>query len=364
MSLSVLALVPYPIEGASARYRAYQLAGPLEAHGVRMQIRPFFDSVGFAALYRRGALPAKAWHLARSCVRRWADLGGANRFDLAFVHRDLWPFAGDEALERLAARQPRWVFDFDDAVWLPNVSEANRRFAQLKPTTQYAQLAAGASGVSAGNSWLAGWAREQRPGREPEGVEVVPTAVDTARWAPRPRGEGPPRLAWIGSHSTVHYLDPLRALLPGLCRRHPGLELHVVGARFACEGVRVIEHPWSLAGEVEVTASCDIGLAPLPDDSWARGKCGLKLLLYMSLGLPAVASSVGVHPEMVRDGVTGRLAASPEEFVAALDELLGDPTGRRRLGAEARDEVMARYSLAAVAPRLAALLHRAAEAKP
>lgn len=361
MSLLVLALVPYPVEGASARYRAYQLAEPLEAHGIRMRIRPFFDSAAFAALYRHGALATKSWHLARSCARRWADLGGAHHFDLAFVHRDLWPFAGDAALERLAARQPRWVFDFDDAVWLPNVSEANRRFAHLKPTTQYAHLAAGARQVSAGNSWLAGWALEQRRGHGSGGVEVVPTAVDTVRWAPRPRGEGPPRLAWIGSHSTVHYLDPLRPLLPGLFRRHPGLELHVVGARFACEGVRVIEHEWSLEGEVAVTASCDVGLAPLPDDLWARGKCGLKLLLYMSLGLPAVASHAGVHPEMVRDGVTGRLAATPEGFVAALDELLSDPAARQRIGAEARADVVARYSLTAVAPKLARLLHRAAE---
>ncbi len=362
MSLSVLALVPYPIEGASARYRAYQLAGPLQSHGIRMQIRPFFDSAGFEALYRRGALPAKSWHLARGCARRWADLRDAGRFDLAFVHREVWPFAGGAALERLAARQPRWVFDFDDAVWLPNVSEANRRFAWLKPTTQYARLAADARRVAAGNAWLAAWARGQRSSRGSDGVEVVPTAVDTSRWAPRPRPEGPPRLAWIGSHSTVHYLDPLRSLLPGLFRRHPGLELHVVGAHFACEGVRVVEHPWSLDGEVDVTAACDVGLAPLPDDPWARGKCGLKLLLYMSLGLPAVASRVGVHPEMVRDRVTGRLADTPGEFVAAVDELLQDPGERRRLGAAARGDVVERYSLAAVAPKLAALLRESAEA--
>lgn len=173
------------------------------------------------------------------------------------------------------------------------------------------------------------------------------------------QGDGPLRLVWIGSHSTVHYLDPLRPLLPGLFRRHPELELHVVGAHFTCEGVRVIEHAWSLEKEVEVTAACDVGLAPLPDDPWARGKCGLKLLLYMSLGLPAVASSVGVHPEMVRDRITGRLADGPADFVAALDELISDSGARRRLGAAAREDVVARYSLEAVTPKLADLLHRA-----
>lgn len=356
----MLALVPYPLEGASARYRAYQLVEPLAAHGVRMDVRPFLDPAGFAALYRRGSLPAKAWHLARGCARRWAELGAAGRYDLAFVHRDVWPLAGGAPLERLAARQPRWVFDFDDAVWLPNVSEANRAFVWLKPTAQYPRLAAGARGVAAGNAWLAAWARGQRPGRDPADVEVIPTAVDTARWAPRRRADGPPRLAWIGSHSTVHYLEPLRPLLPGLAARHPGLELHVVGARFACDGVRVVEHAWSLEREVAATADCDIGLAPLPDDPWTRGKCGLKLLLYMALGLPAVASRVGVHPEIVRDGETGRLAGSAAEFVAVVDALLTDEGARRRIGAAARADVEARFSVESVAPKLAALFLRSA----
>lgn len=360
MSLDVLALVPYPLEGASARYRAYQMAEPLARAGIRLEIRPLLDPAGFTALYRRGSLPAKAWYLARGCARRWADLGRAGRYDLVFVHRDVWPFVGRGPLERLADRQPRWVFDFDDSVWLPNVSEANRGFARLKPTDQYASLAAGARGVAAGNAWLAAWAREQRPGRAPEDVEVIPTAVDTSRWAPRPRTDGPLRLAWIGSHSTVHYLEPLRPLLPGLAARHPGLEIHVVGARFACEGVRVVEHRWSLEREVAATSECDIGLAPLPDDPWTRGKCGLKLLLYMSLGLPAVASRVGVHHEILRDGATGRLVGSSEEFVATVDALLADSRERRRIGAAARAEVQARFSVDAVAPKLAALLLRSA----
>jgi glycosyltransferase involved in cell wall biosynthesis len=360
VSLSVLALVPYPLDGASARYRAYQMVEPLAACGVRMEVRPFLDPQAFSALYRRGSQLAKSWHLARGCVRRWAEIGEAGRYDLAFVHRDVWPFLGDAPLQRLAARQPRWVFDYDDSIWLPNVSEANRRFAWLKPSSQYARLAAGARGVAAGNAWLAAWAREQRPGRDPGDVEVIPTAVDTARWAPQARAGGPPRLAWIGSHSTVHYLDPLRPLLPALAARHPGLELHVVGARFSCDGIRVVEHEWSLEREVSATAACDIGLAPLPDDPWTRGKCGLKLLLYMALGLPAVASRVGVHPEILQDGASGRLAGTAEEFVGALDELLANRDQRLRLGDAARARVEAAYSLKAVAPRLAALLVRSA----
>lgn len=360
MSLSALALVPYPESGASARYRAYQMVAPLAARGVRMVVRPLLDERAFSDLYRPGAQATKLAHLVRGCARRWADLADAGRYDLAFVHRDVWPFFGLGPVQRLLAHQRRFVFDFDDAIWLPNVSEANRAFAWLKPTVQHARLAAEASGVAAGNGWLAAWAREQRPGRDPEDVAVIPTAVDTARWTPRERADGPPRLAWIGSHSTVHHLDPLRAVLPGLAARHPGLELHVVGARFACDGVRVVEHAWSFEREVEATAACDIGLAPMPDDPWTRGKCGLKLLLYMALGLPAVSSRAGVNTEIVQDGVTGRLASTPEAFADALDALLADRDARRRMGAAARADVEARWSVNAVAPCLVSLFERTA----
>jgi glycosyltransferase involved in cell wall biosynthesis len=358
VSLSVLALVPYPPDGASARYRAYQMVEPLASLGVRMVVRPLLDEAGFATLYRHGSPAAKLWHLARGCRRRWNELSESGHHDLTLVHREVWPFLGLAPLHRLAAHQPRWVFDFDDSVWLPNVSDANRAFAWLKPSVQYSRLAAGARAVSAGNEWLARWAREQRPGRDASEVAVIPTAVDTARWAPRPRHDGPPRLVWIGSHSTVHYLEPLRPLLPGLASRHPGLELHVIGARFSCERVRVVEHAWSAEREVEATAVCDVGLAPLPDDPWTRGKCGLKLLLYMALGLPAVASRVGVQADIVRDGVNGRLVDTNEEFIGAIDGLLADAVERRRLGAAARAEVETRYSVGAVAPKLAALFER------
>ena len=360
MTLSAVAFVPYPAAGASARYRVYQLTAELARLGVRLEVRPFFDERAFAMLYRPGGALPKAWHLLRGAAVRWGELAAARRFDVALVHRELWPLAGTAALERLVRQQPRWVYDFDDAVWLPNVSAANRRFAMLKGHGQHAILASLASAISAGIAWLAAWARELRPGLATDSVAMVPTPVDTVRWSPRPRAAGPPRLVWIGSHSTAHYLEPLRATLAMLSARHPGLELHVIGGRFAAPGVRVIEHEWSLEHETDWAAQCDIGLAPLPDDAWSRGKCGLKLLLYMALGLPAVASPVGVHSEMVRDGVNGRLADDPEAFGVALDQLLRDPDQRRQLGAQARLDVEREYSIAAVAPGLAALLTRAA----
>lgn len=362
----MVAYSPYPLEGASSRYRVYALADRLAARGVTLDIRPLLDSAAFAHLYRTGASAAahKAWDLGRGMMRRWSELAHAGRYDVALVHRQIWPLENAAALERLRRHQPRWVYDFDDAVFLPHVSEANRAFIGLKPVRQYADLVAGAAGVAAGNAWLAAWARAQRPGRDEADVALVPTAVDVATWTPAPCAPGPPRLVWIGSPSTAHYLDLLQPVFRTLGARHPELELHVMGAPYRAGGLRVVQHPWSLEAERRVVAESAIGLSPLADTDWERGKCGHKLLLYMACGLASVASPVGVHVDMVADGVDGFLCGTTDAYVERIEQLLGDPALRERMGRAARARVERDYSLDAVAPRLAAALERAAGTRP
>jgi len=361
LTLRVLAFTPLPVAGAAGRYRVFQWREPLRRLGIELETVSFFDDEAFGRLYRPGAVLPKAWDLARLSRRLLGPLVAAGRHDLALVHRELWPLAGDWPLARLRRAQPRWVFDLDDAVFLPNVSDANRRFVGLKSHGSVDAIAAGARAVSAGNAWLADWARARRPGRPPDEVEVVPTAVDDERWTPAPAPEpGGPRLLWIGSPSTRRYLDAWAPVLARLGARHPGLELHVVGARFDVPGVRCVEHPWSLETERRVGWHCHIGLAPLGDGDWERGKCGLKLLLYMALGLPAVASRAGVHPEIVTPGEDAELVDDASSLEAALDRLIGDAARRTAIGRAARTTLERRYSVRAVAPRLAALLRRAA----
>jgi len=151
-------------------------------------------------------------------------------------------------------------------------------------------------------------------------------------------------------------------VLARLRDRHPGLRLVVIGAgseRFA-DMIEAV--PWTLAGEVEALSRIDIGLAPLPDSDWSRGKCGLKLLQYLALEKPVVASAVGVHPEMIESGVHGLLADGENAWFDALDRLIGDPSLRAAMGQQGRARVEERYSVRAIAPRLIDALHHAAEA--
>jgi glycosyltransferase involved in cell wall biosynthesis len=340
----------------------FQYREPLRAHGITIDVAPFFDEPAFARLYRPGGVLRKAWDLWRLTDALRHRLRSAARYDLAFVHRDLWPLAGDWARARLEKNQPRWVFDLDDAVFLPNVSDANRRFVGFKSHNSVAAIAAGARAVAAGNAWLARWARAQRPGGAVDDVEVIPTVVDSDLWTPvDPPPTGPVRLLWIGSPTTLRYLEAWSPAISRLGARRPGLELHIIGSRLEVSGIRCVSHSWSAETERAIARNCHIGLAPLADGDWERGKCGLKLLLYMALGLPAVASRAGVHSEIVTPGEDGELVVDDETLEAALERLIGDPARRAALGRAGRATLERRYSLRATAPRLAALLRRAAE---
>lgn len=363
MTLRVLAFTPLPEAGAAGRYRVFQYRGALRALGVELEPVPFFDDEAFTRLYKPGRLAQKAWDLARLTLAHRRRLESAGRYDLALVHRELWPLAGHWPLAVLKRRQPRWVFDLDDAVFMPNVSDANRRFVGLKSHGDAAAIAAGASAVAAGNAWLAAWARECRPGRPAEQVEVIPTAVNTELWEPvTAPSTGPVRLLWIGTPSTLRYLQAWSGVLSRLGARHAGLELHVIGARHEQAGLRCVSHAWSAATERSLSQQCHVGLAPLTDGDWERGKCGLKLLLYMALGLPSVASDAGVHPEIVTPGEDGELVRDDSQLEAALDRLIKDATRRSELGFRARATIERRFSLRATVPKLAELLKRAAVA--
>ena len=365
MTLRVLAFTPLPAAGAAGRYRVFQYVEPLRAHGITLEAVPFFDDAAFARLYTPGGALAKAWDIARLTRAHAARLRSAAHHDVAFVHRELWPLAGGWPLELLRAAQPRYVFDLDDAVFLPNVSDANRRFVNLKSHGSVSAIAAHAGAVTAGNGWLAEWARATRgTSASANTVEVLPTVVDCDLWRPAsaPSG-GAIRLLWIGSPSTVRYLEAWGAVITRLGARHPELELHVIGAHLELPGVRCVSHAWGADTERTLAQHCHIGLSPLDTGDWESGKCGLKQLLYMSLGLPAVASRTGVHTEIVTPGVDGELVDDDAGLEAALERLIVDRARREALGGGARATVEQRYSLRSATPRLAALLHRVAESR-
>jgi glycosyltransferase involved in cell wall biosynthesis len=216
--------------------------------------------------------------------------------------------------------------------------------------------------VLAGNDYLASYARNYNTA-----VTVLPTCVDTSVWTPRstPRPAGAPLvIGWIGTPTTAAYMKLLGASLARLARSH-AFELRVSGSGTPLEfpGVNTINEPWSLERDVELFNTCDIGVYPLTDDEWAKGKCGFKAIQFMACGVPVVASAVGVNREIIQDGVNGFLASSDAEWDEKIGRLLADPELRRRFADAGRTTIEQRYSLAGHAPTLVALLRGVVDRK-
>jgi glycosyltransferase involved in cell wall biosynthesis len=272
-------------------------------------------------------------------------------------------FAGGAFLERRVARsRARLVFDFDDAIWLPGVSAANRRFAWLKRPTRVADAVRASQLVLAGNAFLADWARQYN-----ERVAVVPTTIDTDKYqvAARSAWDGPICIGWSGSFSTLPHFE---TVLPALQRVRERLGERVRFKVIGGPDYRVPElgiegQPWRLESELADLSDIDIGIMPLPDDEWSRGKCGLKGLQYMALGIPTLMSPVGVNSEIVQDGSNGFLPRTEDEWVERLVTLVEAPELRRSLGLAGRATVEERYSLRAWRERYYRLLAVSTEGK-
>jgi len=358
--MRVLFLIPHPPEGASGRYRILQYLPFLERGGITFVVRPFMSPGMYHVLYQPGRVGAKVAMTLAALSRRLADVVRSSRADVVVVHREALPL-GTALLERMIASVcPRMIYDFDDAIYLNHASRANawmRLFRDGRKTGIIIKLSAH---VIVGNRTLETYVR-----RYHSRVSVIPTPVDTVRYSPRPEPRQPKKrlvIGWIGSHSTAAYLGMLQEALTTLTNRYPQVDVRLVGAGHAPLHVPGLQSvAWQLEQEVDELHQFDIGVMPMPDDEWARGKCGFKALLYMSVGIPVVASPTGVNREIVRDGVNGFLAATPAAWVARLAQLIEDAPLRERMGLAGRAVAEAEYSVCVTAPRFLQVLCRRSE---
>lgn len=316
-AMNVLFLTHRP-ETPSTRYRVAGLLPHLRTAGVEATSLPWEGGI----------------------FQRWSLLRLATRHDAVVVQKKLLAAPYLAALRR---RAEFLIYDFDDAVSWGRRRESATRRRRFGAMMQASDL------VVAGNSVLA----EQARGAGAKRVEVLPTGLDPQRYPVCIRRNGPLLLGWIGGSGNLSYLE---AILPVL-REIPGIRLRVISDRFPSgNGFEIEGKSWSEATEGRDLAECDIGLAPLPDDPWTRGKCGFKILQYMAAGLPVVASPVGVQSEIVEEGRTGRLATTPEEWGKAIRDLAANAERRRAWGAAGRQKVEKTYSSEVLGNRFAALL--------
>lgn len=355
--IKVLALLPFSEEGASVRFRVSQFVPALAAAGFDLELQPLFDTSLFRLLYRPGRLVQKAAALLSRTRDRVSALGA--HYDMALIHREAYPI-GPPLIERWLSKRVPIVYDFDDAVFLPNTSDANKTVGFLKRPAKVAEVIRRSTEVIAGNPYLASYARRHSPH-----VNLIPTCVDTTQWVPssRPPRTGPPVIGWIGTPTTTQYLLGLQDVFSALAKEHAFI-LRVSGSNVpvAMRGVTIENEPWSLDREIELFNTCDIGVYPLPNDEWTLGKCGFKAIQFMACAVPVVASPVGVNTDIIEHGVSGLLANSDAEWRQHLRTLISDVEARRRIGHAGRARIEASYSLRAHAPAVVAVFEKAARA--
>jgi glycosyltransferase involved in cell wall biosynthesis len=362
--IRVLALSPIPEEGAGCRFRIAQFIPYLESVGFEVTLRSLFTPEFFRLVYQPRQYLRKAITFAGLSLKRLASLGDTSRFDVLFIYREMFPI-GPAIVERLLARpgRPPIVLDFDDAIFLPNVSDANRFIAALKQPRKVASIVRLSDHVITGNDYLASYAR-----RFNARVTMIPTSVDTDSFVPSAaapsNGSGAARdlvVGWIGSPTTGSYIRALAPVLQRARQRHPFvLRLSGVGEPLEIAGVPIRREPWSLDREVQLFNTCDVGVYPLADDEWSKGKCGFKAIEFMACGVPVIASAVGVNRDIIQDGVNGFLAATEDEWVDKLERLLADAALRRRFAEAGRRTIERHYSLHVNAPKLAGTLRAVA----
>lgn len=363
--LRVLALTPYPENVPSTRYRLLQLVPALADRGVSLTLRPFVSTEEHGRIRggRRGVSAARTVLGAFRRVR--SVLAGVDEYDVVLIQRGIGLLRDGGLLARLVESRVPLVYDFDDAVYLPQ--EGGRRWVEVlrDPEGTTRAFCRAATLVIAGNEHLAAFARAAVGPGGVGRVRVLPSVVDTERFVPGPRaGEGrTPALGWVGSDSTVRYLETLAPALLELARLVTHRLVVVAGGRRPqLPGVSYDYMTWRPQTEVSHFQELDVGLYPLDDTPWSRGKCGFKALQYLACGAPCVASPVGVLREIVRPAETGLHATGPGAWVEACARLLSDDSERGRMGERGRAFVQERYSVRWAAPRLAALLEEAASA--
>lgn len=348
----VLALSPMPEEGAGCRFRISQYVPYLELQGFDVTIHPFYSPEFFALVYEPGRYLKKTALMIERTIDRLRALVAPGGYDLVFVYREAFP-VGPPLIELALATFSRApiVFDFDDSIFMPNTSEANRIVSVVKWPSKVATIIKKSRHVVAGNNYLAEYAS-----RFNSSVSVIPTCVDTDKFVPTssPQAGTRPVVGWIGTPTTSPYI---LSLVPALQRAASTsdftLRLSGRGRDVSAPGLTVENVRWTLADEVRLFNTCDIGVYPTPDDRWGKGKCGFKAIQFMACEVPVVASPVGVNKEIIQDGVNGFLASSEDEWVEKLGRLLSDPELRRRFGQAGRHTVEERYSLRVNAPKLA-----------
>ena len=345
-----LVFAKYAALAASTRQRIIQTMPYLMQKGITIDIQPFFDNAYLETLFKYGK--RNSLKVLDAYRARFLTLLSCKKYDFLWVQYELFPYLPSpmETLIRFANKPI--IYDFDDAIFHQYDQHSNPLVRNIL-SNKLVPLLKIADGAFCGNSYLEEYAK-----RYCKHTEIIPTTVDRDLYFPGAEINSlqKPVLGWIGSPSTWNYCLPFANIFSSYVKTNQ-LSVVVIGAGKTANKNSGFEfREWAEQREVQDIAQMDIGIMPIPDEPWARGKCGYKLIQYMACGLPVIASPVGVNREIVEHGVNGFLASTESEWRDAIERLVEDAQLRQRMGQAGRAKVEKQYSIQTVGPRIAALI--------
>lgn len=339
--------------GPSSRYRVYQYLDFLKREGVHFRVSPAISSKHFPKVYDTHRSINKLPYFGLVVLKRLIDLTMMGASDIVFLQKEVLPQAYPLIEEFIKKLNRKLVFDFDDAIFLLPPKRRSLLY-KFRYKNSIPRILTMSDYVIAGNEYLKQYAL-----RFNGNVEVIPTSIDTETYfVKKKENKDKINIGWIGSRSTMFYLERLRNVFTALAKRH-NICLTVIGpGNYRVDGVETVTRPWRQEREISDLQCFDIGVAPVNNDEWALGKCGCKVIQYMGIGIPAVASPVGINGEIINDGVNGFLADSDEEWMEKLSQLIENETLRQRFGLQGRKTVEERYSVKVNGSKLLEILHK------
>jgi glycosyltransferase involved in cell wall biosynthesis len=344
--LKILFLTPYPIHQApSQRFRFEQYYSLLDPETVQWHETAFMTKAGWVILFKNGKQGRKIFYIFWGFVRRIYHLFLVAKSDFVFIHRELTPI-GPPIFEWFIAKvlQKKIIYDFDDAIWLNDGHDGNSLWTWLKWRRKVTLICKWSWKVSVGNDYLAAFAANYN-----DHVIINPTVVNTYihQKISITNKHKLPVIGWTGSHSTLFYLDEIIPVLQSLEKEMDFVFLVIANKnpQLPIKNFKFIH--WNESTEILDLSQLDIGIMPLENTEWAKGKCGFKLIQYGAMGIASVASPVGANKQVVINGETGLFASNTDEWKTKLKTLILAPAIREKMGLAARKHIENHYSVSA-----------------
>lgn len=340
----ILYIVPHrPDRSPGQRFRCEHFIPILQQNGYEITYSNLLTAWDDKYFYQPKRYAIKAFIFCKAFLRRCFDVIRARKYDCIFIYREAF-MIGTTLFERGLAKSGKpIIFDFDDSIWISDISEGNKNLSWMKRSSKTDEIIALSKLVIVGNQYLADHAKLFN-----NNVEIIPTTIDTNYHKPTEKqAKGTIYIGWTGSETTIRHFKLIIPVLKRIKEKYGDKVsfIQISNVTSECPEIGLETVVWNAKDEIAQLQRIDIGIMPLPDDAWAKGKCGFKGLQYMALEIPTIMSPVGVNTEIIDDGKNGFFATTDDEWFAVLCKLIDDADLRKNIGEEGRKTIVARYSI-------------------